>query len=66
MAAKRRARKSRPNESTREPLTFLAPEPPSFAYIDLDDEFEIPPVPERYALTEAKVAFQLKQQVERW
>ena len=65
MAAKRKVQKNRPNE-IEDRLTFVAPEAASFAYIELDDEFEIPPIPTRYSLSEAKVAFQLKQPLERW
>ncbi|HYE42182.1 MAG TPA: hypothetical protein VEA15_02220 [Caulobacteraceae bacterium] len=65
MAAKRKGQKTRPNE-IQDRLTFVAPEAASFAYIELDDEFEIPPIPQRYALSEARVAFRMKQPVERW
>lgn len=54
MAAKRKSKKARLTD------TLRAAEPRTFAYVELEDEFEIPPIPVRYALEEARVAFQVK------
>ncbi len=54
MAARRKPRETR--KSRREPLVFLAEQPRSFAYVDDEDEFEVPPIPSRFALLQQQVS----------
>ena len=65
MASKRQSRKPRTAAAPKaEPLTFLPDEPRSFAYVDEEDEFEVPQIPSALARSGARmsVAFSLRMQ----
>lgn len=55
----RKAAKKAEIQRTVEPLSFLAQQPRSFAYVEDEDEFEIPQIPTDFARSGREVSLSL-------
>ena len=53
------AKKAAEIQRVSEPLAFLAEQPRSFAYVEDEDEFEIPQIPTEFARSGREVRFSL-------